>query len=224
MKKLLVVSLAVNALFLTACANKSSDKPSDRPSTVGGRLPATGQTKCYLSVEDQGGVPCGQAECKGQDGSYQAGCSFEGRFVDNEDGTVTDNCTGLMWQKDTADVNGSGSIEADPLTGDGLHWCEALAYCEDLSFAGHHDWRLPNVRELQSIIDYGRWDPAIDPVFASLADFYWSSSSGASKPTYAWFIAFGDGGVYGSGAKDGTPDGAPPGGYKFFVRAVRGGL
>ena len=199
--------------------------PIECPTPVAKGLPATGQTKCYdNSIGVWFGMPCDQATCKGQDAQYSAGCPRDGRFVDNGDGTVTDNCTGLMWQKDTADTNGSGSIEADTLTGDPLHWCEALAYCEDLSFAGHHDWRLPNVQELQSIVDYGRFDPAIDPVFGSLADIYWSSSSIVGKPVYAWLVIFGGGSVDGFGAKDGTPDGAPPGGYKFLVRAVRGGL
>ena len=77
-------------------------------------LPGTGQSKCYGFVENQGWVemPCAEAVCSGQDGSYATGCPSEGRFTDNGNGTVTDHCTDLMWQKDTADVNGTGSGRA----------------------------------------------------------------------------------------------------------------
>jgi hypothetical protein len=164
-------------------------------------LPDTGQTKCYDSSGKE--IPCDSATCPGQDGSYSTGCPSEGRFVDNGDGTVTDNCTGLMWQKDTADVNGDGKIDG----ADTLPWCDALAYCENLSFAGHDDWRLPNVRELQSIVDYGRPSPPIDPVFGALSSFYWSSTSGAGGPGFAWYVV--GGGVF-YGGKDGF----------YYVRAV----
>jgi hypothetical protein len=135
-------------------------------------LPATGQQVCYGLVENVGWVevPCAEAACQGQDAQYATGCRSEGRFTDNEDGTVTDHCTGLMWQKDTADVNGDGQTAEDGT--DALPWCDALAYCENLSFAGHDDWRLPNVRELQSIVDYGRLGPAIDPVFGAFSGWY----------------------------------------------------
>jgi hypothetical protein len=173
-------------------------------------LPATGQTKCYGIIEGTGWteVPCDQAGCQGQDGQYAAGCPSEGRFVDNGDGTVTDTCTGLMWQQDTADVNADGKIDGR----DRLVWCDALAYCENLSFAGHDDWRLPNVRELHSIIDYGRFAPAIDPVFGAVSDeWYWSSTSFFFLPDLAFIILFGSG-VDGGGDRDGDP---------YYVRAVR---
>lgn len=175
-------------------------------------LPATGQTKCYGIVEGQGWteVPCDQATCQGQDGQHAAGCPSEGRFVDNGDGTVTDHCTGLMWQKDTADVNGDGQVRNDG--SDVVSWCDALAYCEKLSFAGHDDWRLPNVRELQSIVDYGRFGPSIDPVFGAFSILYWSSTSVADGPDPAWGVGFFDGFVDNFGK-----------GNLSFVRAVRSG-
>jgi len=157
------------------------------PATNGGPsgLPDTGQTKCYDVAGAE--IPCDSTTCRGQDGAYATGCaSGEGRFVDNMDGTVTDSCTGLMWQKETADTNGDGQVNGS----DALAWCAALAYCENLTFAGHDDWRLPNVRELQSIVDYGRFGPAIDPVFGALSSFYWSSTSFAAIPGYAWLVHF----------------------------------
>jgi hypothetical protein len=168
-------------------------------------LPDTGQTTCY----DQAGnvVDCTNNASPGQDGSYSTGCPAAGRFVDNQDGTVTDNCTGLTWQKDTG---GDGS----PLV-----WRDALAYCDHLDLAGHDDWRLPNVRELLSIIHYGKLPPAIDPVFGvstaidpvfGESPVYWSSTSIELNPVGAYVVSFAAGVVIG-GAKD---DGR-------LVRAVR---
>ena len=166
------------------------------PPPSGGALPATGQTACYDAAGNV--IACDSAESPGQDGFYQAGCPSAGRFTDNGDGTVADNCTGLMWQKATAP---------------GTHtWQEALQYCEGLEFAGHDDWRLPNVRELQSIVDYGRWGPSIDPVFGAEYGWYWSSSTSVSLPVLAWLVHFGGGYVDVGLGKD----------YHLFVRAVRG--
>lgn len=169
-------------------------------------LPDTGQTKCYDGAGKE--VACGSSSCPGQDGVYATGCSTEGRFTDHGDGTVTDNCTGLMWQQDTADINGDGGVTDV----DSINWCEALAYCESLSFAGHDDWRLPNVRELQSIVDYRGRVTTIDPVFGALSMPYWSSTSFADLPDDAWSVFFGGGGVNGYG-KEGD----------HYVRAVRSG-
>lgn len=201
----------LNFLFLGGPA----PEPIVCPPPRGGALPATGQTECYGYEELRSwvAVPCEGAEIPGQDGAYQAGCPMEGRFVDHGDGTVTDMCTGLMWQKDTADVNGDGTIDPEWGGTDTLTWRDALAYCEDLSFAGHDDWRLPNVRELQSIVDYGRWDPAINPVFGALSRSYWSSSTYARYPGIAWYVSFHVGVVASDGDKV----------YLSHVRAVRRG-
>lgn len=103
------------------------------------------------------------------------------QFTDNGDGTVTDKATGLMWMK------------AD--SGQGMDWEAALAWSEELRLAGHDDWRLPNAKELQSIVDYSRSpkttrSAALAPVFESAAitdedgnknyPFYWSSTTHAS--------------------------------------------
>jgi hypothetical protein len=113
------------------------------------------------------------------------------RFVDNEDGTVSDLATGLMWQK------------AD--SGKRLNWRHALAYCEGLDLAGRQDWRLPSAKELHSIVDYSRAPdaadprrrgPAIDPVF-KVTDpeaWYWTSTTHLDGPRIgrqAVYIAFG---------------------------------
>ena len=127
-------------------------------------------------------------------------CGSFGNFIDNGDGTVTDIDTGLMWQKDTAP--------------DTYIWQQALSYCENLSFAGHNDWRLPNVNELQSLVDYNRCFPSTNTdYFPNTAAYeYWSSTTIASNLYYAWVVNFGFGHVdYGYKSHDG------------YVRAVRGG-
>ena len=211
MKKILVILVLLAVGFVVGVTlswlytGGPAPLPIECPTPAGKGLPATGQTVCYGTVEGQGWVPvpCDNPEFPGQDGFYKAGCPTEGRFVDNKDDTVTDTCTGLMWQRDTA-----------PGT---YIWQDALKYCDSLSFAGHDDWRLPNVRELQSIVDYGRFGPAIDPVFVALSDWYWSSSSGVFNPDGAWdvnlFLVGFVSGYVGRGIE------VTPG----FVRAVRSG-
>jgi len=155
-------------------------------------LPDTGQTVCCDAQGSE--IPCDSTTCPRQDGFYQTGCSSIGRFVENQDGTVTDTCTGLMWQRETADTNRDGMIN----DGDQLNWCDALAYCADLSLADYGDWRLPNIRELQSIADYGRLDPAVDPIFgrvSSVVSWYWSSTSYSHSFASAWGVNFDDGSV-----------------------------
>ena len=112
-------------------------------------------------------------------------------FVDNGDGTVTDAATGLMWsQVDSGDAVFDLSVFTND---DGsLNWQEALAFAENAEYAGYDDWRLPNAKELQSILDYTRSpdttnSAAIDPIFActqiineaSQVDypFFWTSTS-----------------------------------------------
>jgi len=118
-------------------------------------------------------------------------------FIDNEDGTVTDNATGLMWQK------------ADD--GNYRDWEDALHYAENLALASYSDWRLPNAKELQSIVDYTRCpditnSPAIEPVFITteITDpggnsgqypYFWTSTShldGNNPYSGAVYIAFGE--------------------------------
>ncbi|NQT91887.1 MAG: DUF1566 domain-containing protein [Lentisphaerae bacterium] len=121
-------------------------------------------------------------------------------FGDNGDGTVTDRATGLMWQ------------QAD--SGSGMLWGAALAYAEGLELAGYRDWRLPNAKELQSILDYTRspdttGSAAIDPVFSCTQisneypaidyPWYWSSTThvrqGGSGSSGA-YVCFGRGTGY----------------------------
>ena len=125
-------------------------------------------------------------------------------FVDNEDGTVTDTSTGMMWQQAT--------------TSEGLGWEEALCHCDALSLAEFSDWRLPNWKELQSIVSYETDDPAINTTYFpnTFVSGYWSSTTylpGHMPSSLAQTISF-------SGGSDSWA-----GKYSDnYVRCVRAGL
>lgn len=121
----------------------------------------------------------------------------ENGFVDNGDGTITDEATGLTWMQDDS--------------GAGMNWPDALKYAENLGLGGHSDWRLPNAKELQSIIDYTRspdthGSAAIDPIFNATPikneganpDFasYWTGTThvrASGDATAAVYLSFGRG-------------------------------
>jgi len=161
---------------------------------VNGGLPKTGQTIPYYP---------------GDDGEYQMGYPLAGaqRFFDNGDGTVTDAATGLTWIRDIV-AAGIGSQ---------MYWQDAIDACENLSYAGHNDWRMPNINELQSIIDYSRFDPCWDTsIFVVPPDpwsIFWSSTRCAPWLDGVWAIDTYDG--YKS------PWGIPW--DMWYVRPVRGG-
>lgn len=118
-------------------------------------------------------------------GTYYVRCVRGGAdwivLTDNGDGTVTDDISTLMWQQ--ADDSTTRS------------WEEALSYCEGLSLAGHADWRLPNLKELLSIVRYNVF-PAINTDFFSVtAGRYWSSTSKHSFSGIAWDVNFGAGNI-----------------------------
>jgi hypothetical protein len=95
-------------------------------------------------------------------------------------------------------------------------WTVAIGYCESSTLAGYDDWRLPNIMELDSIVDLSRYNPAIDSAHFpnTNGSFYWSSTTIAYNSGYAWGMDFGDG--YG-GDDYGNKS------YSYYVRAVRGG-
>lgn len=126
-------------------------------------------------------------------------------YVDNGDGTISDLSTGFMWMQDDSGAFGAGSY------GDGtLNWQQALDWSESLNYAGYSDWRLPDAKELQSIVDYTRspattGTAAIDPLFnaTQIVDeggntnypFYWSSTTHTKSNGIgdsAVYVAFGE--------------------------------
>ena len=122
-------------------------------------------------------------------------------YVNNGNGTVTDTVTNLVWQQ------GDSHNDAG-----GRSWQAALAYCESLDLANQTDWRLPNLRELESLVDPNHYDPALDPLFNCRSSYYWSGSTNVYRNFDAWTIFFlaGEAGEY---YKDNA----------YYVRCVRGG-
>jgi len=147
------------------------------------RVPRTGQTTCL----DAAGSPINCAGT-GQDGSIQAGVpSPTPRFSDAKDGTVKDNQTNLIWLKN-ADCFGP------QLWADALKAANTLASgacgLTDGSVAGN--WRLPNVREVESLIDFGTFNPALPrghPFSGVQPAVYWSSTTIADDPGLAWGVS-----------------------------------
>ncbi len=171
-------------------------------------VPRTGQATCYDAA---GAVTtCGTGIGLAQDGDLQLGVTWPNpRFTKNGDGTVTDNLTGLIW------------LENADCAAAMMNWAAALAFANtlfdgsmahnggdcgltDLSAAG--TWRLPNVRELQSLVHYGVFSPAVpntagtgqwfpgDPFSSVLSTaFYWSSTTPAFNTVNAWDVFMGTG-------------------------------
>lgn len=146
---------------------------------------ADGRIKCYPT-----------ADFKTYFTIYVRGNSYgTNDFIDNGDGTITDQATGLMWQKNDNDQ--------------GVVWEDALEYAENLELAEYSDWRLPNAKELQSIVDYSRCpditdSAAIDTIFeiSSITNeggqkdypFFWTSTTHIKYPDEgqaAVYISFG---------------------------------
>ena len=125
---------------------------------------------------------------------------------------VTDNDTKLQWQ-DNTEANSTKK-----------YWSDAITYCEGLDLGGYDDWRLPNVKELLSITDDKRYDPAIDPTFKYVnSDSYFSSTTTAYFNNVAWTVHFLLGSAGHDGAyKDERDDNIDKyDKYEDFVRCVR---
>lgn len=157
----------------------------------------------------------------GDDGDLQPGVAWPiERFVDHNDGTVTDLLTGLMWLKD----GGSSSL---------LNWADAVDYCENLTTNGYSDWHLPNINEIGSLIHYGKgswgsgnwghypylWLNSSQTPFSGVQNAsYWSSTTWrySSYTPYAWQAFMGGGGI-------GKNNKTTRYGYAWPVRSIRPG-
>ncbi len=190
----IVLMAAVIAAYVGVWGTPAFAKPA--------LVEVTGQTQCF----DTSGtlIDCSSAAGTGQDGDIQAGVPFPTRrFSDKKDGTVKDNLTNLIWLK-----NANCSTISPAAT-----WATALSNANSLangqcglsdgSVAG--DWRLPNVKELQSLIDFGFLNPALSnaagtaqwtegDAFSSVqSDLYWSSTTRLNFLDSAWDVNLGDG-------------------------------
>jgi hypothetical protein len=146
-------------------------------------LSKTGQTTCYDGLGNI--INCTGAK---QDGEYQKGIAWPNpRFKDHGSGTVTDTLTGLMWTRNAQQTEGT------------MKWEDALTACNNLDYGGYSDWRLPNAKELLSLIDYGKHDPALPSghPFANVQFiFYWSSTTYDAINNHAWGVYIYNGYTY----------------------------
>jgi len=152
----------------------------------------------------------------------------DSRFIEHNDGTVTDIQTGLMWKKCLEGFEGddcllipNGDPEQEP-DDSVMTWSEALIQAKNSQFAGY-SWRLPNVNELGSIVEFSCYSQAInqnvfpyDPEFGHFPpDDVWSASPVIAKDGttgYAWQVEFGNGYIDHTGKTN-----------ALYVRLVRGG-
>ena len=139
----------------------------------------------------------------------------DARYEVHGDGTVTDIVTNLMWlqcslQQTYYDANNTCSDNDDAK----YNWQEALVAAEDSDFASHTDWRLPNIKELSSLVARDRHDPAINSTaFPNTpSDWFWwtASPKNAEDSSLAWLLRF-DNGYDISGNRSDT----------YYVRLVR---
>jgi len=155
---------------------------------------------------------------EGDDGELQAGVPWPvPRFIDHGDGTITDSLTGLMWLKDAT------CLGINIWRNTALYITDFNTYPENYSSrcydytASYDDWRLPNLKELQSLIDYSQYEPPLPSghPFKNVQSsyfYYWTSSTYSNDPKGAWSVDIWYGIVY-PFIKE----------LQFFIWPVRGG-
>ena len=141
-----------------------------------------------------------------EDGGW--GEAFSYQTDDYGGGIVTiDNVTGLVWAS-YGDQTGCNF-------GNQTDWPSAIDWADALSFAEYSDWRMPNRTEINSIVNCGNYDPAINSMYFpnTQSDEYWSSTTFKADTDNAWFVNFTDGNVSNAVKTD-----------SYYVRPVRGGI
>jgi len=147
-----------------------------------GVLPATGQTRCYAEAGEV--IPCAGT---GQDSEFSCGCCWPSpRFQEASPEGIIDRLTNLCWRR-AAELCGP------------VIWAQALAAVAGLNEqpGGSRDWRLPNINELESLVDCGTHGPALPAgyPFVKTQDVYWSSTTSLYEPDWAWALYLNKGAV-----------------------------
>lgn len=127
-----------------------------------------------------------------------AGSSARSNFIVNGDDTVTHATTRLMWQQEP-----QVSFRT---------YASAVSYCSSTGFAGYDDWRIPSLKELLSLVDYKRFDPALDPIVfdqISSGQSMWAHSQRLGNTT-VWTMNAKEGRVVKHGAPSATVISAYP--------------
>lgn len=179
----------------------------------------TDQTRCF--DEDGREVSCAGT---GQDGALQPGAPWPEPRFSVKNGTVHDRLTGLFWKRDAGE-------EAFPMS-----WQEARDFVNALNEnaeEGRTDWRLPDRRELFSLVSHDCINPALPeghPFFGVFHGYYWTGTPCAAAASQAWYVHLGGGRVF-KGMKHGSymvwpvagpayrPFRTPDGGPRFSARA-----
>ncbi len=186
--KYLLYSVATVLLIITCVGHVIADI-TIQPHRAGFAIVETGQAQCYDNTHQ---IPCPQIGelFYGQDASFTGN---EPSYQNNGDSTITDNVTGLMWQK-SADMDGDGDIDID----DKVTYDEAVAGAATFNLAGYTDWRLPTIKELYSLILFSGLDPSGwsgDPgelvpfIDTAYFDFGWGDEAAGERLIDAQYVS-----------------------------------
>jgi hypothetical protein len=209
-----------------------------------GSVPDTGQTTCYDDNGNVITCPNPGQRFYGQDANYTIKPPSYSKLDGSGNvlpvsatsfAMVRDNVTGLNWEVKQNKYNGQNYddphdadntytwYDPDPATnggdpgtpGDGTDTDDFIDALNDAHFGGYSDWRMPNRKELRSIVDLSRYIPAINTVYFpnTWIGSYWSSTTCADNPVHAWPIEFYSGSSSSYQGKS----------FYGYVRAVRGG-
>lgn len=175
-------------LLSTLSCKKNEENDSGTDERSGMLLPDTGQSASYTAIS-------------GEDADFTINLPS---YKDNGDGTITDNITGLMWQR---------------TDGGEMTFENAAAYCNNLNLGGYNDWRLPSCIELFDLNSFDKVNPALNTEFFTLtsAEYWWTNKTRADDASRVWVVNAG-GGI---GAHPKTETISAGGTKRFHTRPVR---